>query len=179
MSKKNFQDENAKLAAAVLRLAAAKGWARVTPEAALREAKVKRRTLTKKELAAVIVAQILRQALARACAFSGSPHDVLFDLMMARFDVLQENRKGVLAVASAARRDKELALSLARAVLKSMASMASAARQAGVGVPKPLLTAGLSALYGYAFWVWRRDESRDMAATMAAVDRIIQKAEGR
>jgi len=175
MSKKNVQDENAKLAAAALRLAAARGWERVTPEAVLKQAKVKKRTLAKKDLAAAIVHQVSRQALARA-GTSASPREILFDLMMARFDVLQENRKGVLAVASAARRDKDLAFSLARAVLKSMAAMALAARQRGISVPKPFLTAGLSALYGYAFWVWRRDESRDMAATMAAVDRVIQKA---
>ncbi len=174
MPKKNPFQENKRLAAAALRLAAARGWDNVTSAAILKEAKLKKRALALRDIAGIVVDEATRQALAGRDV-SGSPRDVLFDLMMTRFDVLQEHRKGVLAIAHAARHDRGLACVLARKVLAGMQATAAQARRAGVRMPQAVLGAGLSALYGYVFWVWSRDTSRDMAKTMAALDRILRR----
>ncbi len=179
MTKTKTQTENAKISAAALHLAATQGWENVTLDAVARGAKIspalfKKRFVEPHELAAVIVKEISREALADAGKPSGAAHDIFFDLLMARFDVLQKNRKAILSIAEAARCDLALSRSLTREVLNGLYSVIDVA--ALHAPPRPVLAAGLSAVYGWAFLAWRRDESRDMAKTMAALDRGLRLA---
>ena len=174
MTKTKAQTENAKISAAALRLAAAQGWEKVTLGAVAKSAKIssaaiKKRFAATHELASVIVDEMSREALAGAGKTSGAAHDVLFDLLMARFDVLQKNRKAILSIAEAARRDLALSRTLTRSILNGLYGVIDAASLDAP--PRPVLAAGLSVVYGWAFLAWRRDESRDMAKTMAALDR--------
>ena len=103
---------------------------------------------------------------------TGTPHDVLFDLLMSRFDVLQKHRKAILSMAEAARQDRGLSCALGRATLSGLYRLIDAAQLDSPS--RPVLAAGLGAVYGWAFFVWRRDDSRDMAKTMAAIDRALR-----
>jgi hypothetical protein len=54
------------------------------------------------------------------------------------------------------------------------------AQAAGMAIDGPrgqLRLAGLAALIAQAFAAWRRDDSADMAATMAELDRLLERAE--
>jgi hypothetical protein len=55
-----------------------------------------------------------------------------------------------------------------------MAATAEAARL--VTPPRPVLAGGLSAVYAWAFLAWRKDKTRDMAKTMAALDKALRMA---
>ncbi|MDR3425786.1 MAG: hypothetical protein P4M13_12070 [Alphaproteobacteria bacterium] len=178
MTKNAHSSENVKICAAALRLAAAKGWEQATLDAIakgakLSLAKLKQRFVALPDIAALIVAEITREALAAAKP-AGSAHDVLFDLLMSRFEIMQKNRKAILSIADAARRDVKLSRALARASLQSAYALIDAAKIPAP--PRPLLALGLSAVHGWAFLVWRRDDSRDMAKTMAALDRGLRLA---
>jgi AcrR family transcriptional regulator len=179
MPKAAPKTENAKIAAAALRLAATKGWAGVTCDSLAKEAKLSPSALKKRfaaphEFVPIIVGEVTREALSLAGNPRGAPHDVLFELLMARFDVLQKNRKGILAMAEAGRRDSKLFCTFLRAVLKGIESTADAAKLSSP--PRPILIAGLSAVSAAAFLAWRRDETRDMSKTMAALDRALKLA---
>jgi len=177
MTKHEASLDNAKISHAALRLAAAQGWSAVTLEAVAKAAKmpvaeIKQYFRSSADLALVIAETIDREAFAGAGTVSETPHDRLFDLLMARFDVLQKHRKAILSMAEAARYDQSLSCALARATLAGIYRLIEAAK---LEVPsRPVLAAGLMAVYGWAFFVWRRDESRDMAKTMAAVDRALR-----
>ena len=171
--------DNAKISAAALHLVAALGWELVTLEAVARRAKtplavLKKRFAVSCDLVPLIAEEMDRAALAAVGKIYGAPHDVLFDLLMARFDVLQKNRKAILSIASAARRDKKLSCALARETLEGAYRLINAARLELP--PRPVLAAGLAAVYGWAFYSWSRDESRDMAKTMAALDHALRLA---
>jgi AcrR family transcriptional regulator len=172
--------QNAAVSAAVLRVASAKGWQGASLAAIAKEAKIPLATLKKRyasphEIIPVVIEEMTREALAGAGKVSGSPRDVVFDLLMARFDVLQKNRKAVLSIADAARRDPALACTLGCAVRKSMSATAAAAK---LDVPlRSAMTMGLSVVYGLTFLAWRKDNTRDMAKTMATLDRALKLAE--
>ncbi|MGB9151530.1 MAG: hypothetical protein WCD70_00390 [Alphaproteobacteria bacterium] len=179
MPKTTSTSENAKISLAALHLAATRGWESVTLALVAKQAKIPPDRLKKHfkavpDLIPLIAEEIDRMALASMGKATGVAHDVLFDLLMARFDILQKNRKAILSIAQAAHRDRSLSCALARATFDGSYRLIDAARLDKP--PRPILAAGLSAIYSWAFYVWRKDESRDMGKTMAALDRTLRVA---
>ncbi len=117
-------------------------------------------------------------ALADAGADAGgSVRDRLFDLLMRRFDALQANRQGVLALLSALPFDPPAALLLGLATAGSMAWMLEAAGVSAQGPIGRLRAKGLTAVWLAAVRAWRSDASVDLSATMAALDHALARAE--
>ncbi len=103
--------------------------------------------------------------------------DRLFDLLMRRFDVLQQHRAGMLALLAYLPRDPVLSLALAGATLRSMAWMLETAGISAAGLRGTLRAQGLVAVWLYTLRAWRDDESADLASTMAALDKALDQAE--
>ena len=116
------------------------------------------------------------QAALTAVPATGRPRERVFDLMMARFDVLQAHRQGVLALMDALRTDPGLSLLLWSATLRSMRWLLEAAGVPTTGLVGALRVQGAGAMWAYALRAWQTDESADMASTMAAVDRALDRA---
>lgn len=178
MKTKENKSENARICAAALRLAS-KGWDRATLDAVAKAAniassKLKQKCASSAALAALIVDETGREALSAAGKPTRNAHDTLFDLFMARFDVLQKNRQATLNIADAAKRDPLLARALARATLRSLDAFADHSKIETRH--HYAFVFGLSAVYAYAFAAWRKDTTRDMSKTMAALDRALRFA---
>ncbi len=103
--------------------------------------------------------------------------DRLFDLLMRRFDVLQQHRPGMLALLAYLPRDPALSIALAGATGRSMAWMLEAAGISAAGLRGTLRSQGLVAVWLYTLRAWRDDESADLASTMAALDKALDQAE--
>jgi ubiquinone biosynthesis protein COQ9 len=117
-----------------------------------------------------------RYALAQS-AQEGQPRELLFDLLMSRFESLQPYRHGIQALLSALPGDPAAALMLADATRRSMGWMLEAAGIPATGLPGALRTQGVLAVWLYTLRAWQRDESPDLAGTMAALDRALARAE--
>ena len=100
--------------------------------------------------------------------YNDSLHNRLFEVMMARFDVLQHYRLAILNIMAAARRTPTLARIILMAQWHSMSKMLGLS---GISEQQPWTVGGLLSLYGLVLYSWRRDETADMAKTMAALDR--------
>jgi AcrR family transcriptional regulator len=108
----------------------------------------------------------------------GSARDRLFDVLMRRFDALNARKRAVAAVCRASLLDPlETACAMPR-LLRSMAWMLEAAGLGAAGWRGRLRAKGLALIYMNAFRVWLADDSKDMAKTMAALDRGLRWAEG-
>ncbi len=99
--------------------------------------------------------------------------DLYFDMMMARFDALQPYRKGVIHWLKDTAQHPTLAAALLRRWNKSLSLMLDVAGDSPV---YPVKKIGLAGIYLVALRAWMEDESRDMAKTMAALDRSLGKA---
>lgn len=126
---------------------------------------------------------VLRQfgRLADAAALGGPPaegsvHDRLLDLFMRRLDVLQAHRAGMLALLKALPADPPAALGLARASLTSMGWLLEAAGVSASGPSGQLRRKALLAIWLWTLRTWQRDDSPDMAATMATLDAALSRA---
>lgn len=102
--------------------------------------------------------------------------DNLFEILMTRFDLLQGHRKGFLTLLPAALRKPETGLHLAKTFYEEMAQMIAFS-----GLPKRLLRPADAAVFGALYLsivhVWSRDETPDLAKTMAAIDRRLDLLE--
>ena len=99
----------------------------------------------------------------------------LFEVIMTRFELLQEHRDGYAAIVSAARRDPCVALV---GLCRLASAMGMVLRQAGLGKGGPLgclRRKVLGALCISVLQVWLGDESEDLGPTMAALDKRLRQ----
>ena len=106
-----------------------------------------------------------------------SPRDRLFDVLMRRFDALSDDRDAVVSILAALRSDPMSTLCLAPGIYRSMRWMLETAEISTSGPNGCLTVKGLVALWFATLRIWERDESEDMARTMAALDKNLRRAE--
>ena len=118
---------------------------------------------------------VAAEAAAGASEAGGSVRDRLFDGLMRGFDAAQAARAAVLAIWGS--RDPAVVLLLAGRGGLHVRRLAQAAGVDVHGLRGQLRLAGLTALIAQAFAAWRADDSADMSATMAELDRLLERAE--
>ena len=105
-----------------------------------------------------------------------TPRERLFDMLMRRIDSLQQHRDGVLALLRALPGDPGTGALLYSATLRSMRWLLDAAGVPAGGLTGQLRTHGLLAIWLRVLRTWQNDDSADLSATMAAVDRGLDQA---
>jgi AcrR family transcriptional regulator len=168
---------------AALRLAAEQGWRRtsmadIAAEAELDLAKVYQAVPGK----AAVLAHFLRRIDEAMLAEGGAEpeadaRDRLFEVVMRRFDALTPRKDGVAAILRGGVGDP---LTLACTGLAYRRSLNWMLEAAGIGTSGPcgaLRRAGLAAVMASTVRLWLKDESEDMAATMAHLDKQLDRAE--
>ena len=125
--------------------------------------------LTRQIDAAVLEAEVLEAG--EAGAREGGAHDRLFDVLMRRFDALRPYREALGNIVCAEAGDPASALCGLCRLKRSMAGMLEAARLSTTGLRGALRVKALVVAYLATLRVFLRDDSPDMAPTMAALDR--------
>ena len=101
----------------------------------------------------------------------------LFDILMERFDIVNENRDSVLSILNSFKSDpKQLIISLPH-LGKSMTRALNIAEVDTSGLCGITQVTGLIGVYLYALKAWKEDESADLSKTMAALDKALDIAE--
>ena len=166
---------------AAFSLAAASGWGAVSPAAAARAAGLKlEQARTRFPNAQAILLRFGQLADTHALTDaldSGPVRERLFDVVMRRFDALQQHRAGVLALLRSLPADPGTALVLAGATGNSMGWMLEAAGVPASGWRGALAAQGMVAVWLYTLRAWQADDSPDLSGTMAALDRALTRAE--
>ena len=106
-----------------------------------------------------------------------SPRDRLFEILMRRFDALNEKRDGAKAVAAGVARDPAALVAGICRVDRSCAAMLSAAGISTGGLMGLARIQGLKAVAAYTLRAWMQDDSADLSKTMAALDKALTRAE--
>ena len=169
---------------ASMHLAAQQGWGSITLTDIAREAQIDLAALhdmfeDKSDILVAFGRMIDRTVLegAEEMEEGNSPRDVLFDLIMDRFEALNEYRAGVTAVLKSFKCDPKESLICAPSLCRSMGWMLEAAGISTHGLPGMLKISGLSALYLKTARIWVTDETADMSKTMAELDKNLAHVE--
>jgi hypothetical protein len=126
--------------------------------------------------ARVVDQQVLEGTVPGQMGF-GSARDRVFDLLMRRFDALAPHREGILRLQRDLMRDPLSALLLSPILMASMAWTLEGAGVSTAGFQGGLRVQGLAGVWLAAARAWEGDESVDLGATMAALDRALDRAE--
>ena len=169
---------------AALKLAAERGWQRISladiaEAAGMPLAELHGRYPSKQAILEAFSRDVDRQVVAGAAADAAgeSARDRLFDVIMRRFDALSPHRDGVAAIYRSMGTDPLAALCGAGQVLRSMALMLETAGVSSSGLVGAVRAKGLAAIYLATIRDWLRDDTADMARTMAALDARLRRAE--
>lgn len=172
------------IAAASVRLAGQRGWRSlalgdIAAEAGVPLAELSRHYVSRPEILDGFERMIDRRMLARAASedTTDKPRDRLFDVIMERLDALQPFRDGVRRIARELPFDPPTGVVLAASLPRSAAWMFAGARITVDGPLMPIKIAALGALYLSVLRTWLKDESQDLAKTMASLDRHLDRAE--
>lgn len=169
---------------AAFRLAAGHGWRHVSLAEIAEEAGV--------PLSAALPAYPSKTALLRAFirridgemlaavgddgAGGDSPRDRLFEVVMARFDALAPYRDGLAAILKDTACDPMATLCLLPTTRSSLAWMLEAAGIPSGGTGGALRVKGLGVVYADAMRTFLKDDSEDLAKTMARLDSGLKRA---
>ena len=105
------------------------------------------------------------------------PRDRLFDLLMRRFDALQPYKPALDVLRRELLGDPVTALCAGASLLRSMRWMLEAAEIPTGGVRGAITVRLAAGAYLSAMGVWQRDDSPDLARTMAALDARLRRIE--
>lgn len=169
---------------AALDLAAQKGWANVTfagiaDLSGLDLADLQVLFADKADILAALGRKIDQETLK---GFAGAPpqgstKDRLFEVLMARFDVLQNDRDGITAILADVLKDPRDVVVFLPHLGRSMLWMLEAAGVETSGWAGCARVAGLMAIYLKTLRVWKDDVSEDLSTTMAELDRNLSRAQ--
>ena len=106
-----------------------------------------------------------------------SEREKLFDLLMERFDVLNEDRAAIISILESFKSDpKQMVVSLPH-LARSMTRTLERSDIETDGLFGAARVTGLIGIYLYAVRTWKEDDSADMAKTMAALDKALNYGE--
>ncbi|MCD8498005.1 MAG: TetR family transcriptional regulator [Alphaproteobacteria bacterium] len=131
------------------------------------------------DILAGIERMIDKQVLANLSGFSpeDSERDRLFDILMDRFEVLNEHRAGLTSILQSMTLDPKQAVIALPHLCRSMCWMLESAGISTYGVKGALKVAGLAGIYAKTLRVWVKDDSPDLAKVMAALDKDLGRVE--
>ncbi|MBI1208921.1 MAG: hypothetical protein GC191_16745 [Azospirillum sp.] len=171
--------------AATFDLAARWGWrgfgmALVASESGVTLAELHRRYAGRRAILEGFIERIDRAVLAETGVGEDpdeTARDRLFDVLMRRFDALRPYRGGLAALYGERRQSAAALVAVGPRLARSMAWMLIAAGIEPQGPRGLAAVAALSAIYLATLKVWLKDESPDLARTMAALDSRLRWAE--
>lgn len=177
-------DTDAVLTAA-MKLAGTRGWHRVALLDIAKAADVPLASLYSRFHGKQAILAAFAESIDRAVLADHDPadsadepaRDRLFEVLMARFDYLHPYRGGIASILDSYARNPALALGGLKSLRRSMTWMLEAADIPAYGLRGELRITGLCAVYLATLRAWLRDDSPDLATTMATLDGYLRRIE--
>tara|TARA_X000000368_G_C23038190_1_gene715607 strand:- start:1410 stop:1955 length:546 start_codon:yes stop_codon:yes gene_type:complete len=108
---------------------------------------------------------------------NSSTKDMLFEVLMARFDILQLNRISFLQIYIGLKKNPPIFISLIPSFLESMIITAELSNYNVNGVKGAIRLKGLMLMYFVTFFQWVDDNSPSLEKTMTGLDKNLDQAE--
>ena len=105
-----------------------------------------------------------------------SHKDMIFEIMMLRFDILQNYRKSIIRIFNAFKRKPQELLLLLPSFIESMVLITRMAKIPISGLKGNLKIKGLLVIYFLSFLVWTKDNCDSLEKTMKSLDNYLNNA---
>ena len=106
-----------------------------------------------------------------------STKDMLFEVLMARFDILQQNRQSFIKIYEGFKNSPHHLVNLLPSFLESMIVTAELAKFNINGIKGSVRLKGLMFVYFTTFFLWLDDKTSALEKTMTGLDKNLDQAE--
>ncbi|SVC47918.1 uncharacterized protein METZ01_LOCUS300772 [marine metagenome] len=169
--------ENINIALQTLKLLKKKSWGEIRLEEIIKNSKKHKQSIkTKNDLLKNInryVDYLLKKET--SSIEKSSTKDMLFEVIMARFDVLQKYRNSFLTLFESFKLKPQKLIILLPSFLESMFLTASLADIEIKGIKGSLTIKGIFIIYIATYLEWMNDTSKSLEKTMTALDKYLNK----
>ena len=170
--------ENINIALKTLKLLKKKSWSEIRFEEIIINSKKHKKTIkTKNDLLKNInryVDYLLKKET--SSIEKSSTKDMLFEVIMSRFDVLQKYRNSFLTLFDSYKLKPQKSIILIPSFLESMFLTASLANIEIKGIKGSLTIKGIFIIYIATYLEWMNDTSKSLEKTMTTLDQYLNKA---
>jgi hypothetical protein len=108
---------------------------------------------------------------------NSSTKDMLFEVLMARFDILEANRKAFIEIYKILKKNPQEFIKLLPIFLESMIITAELSKYNVNGLKGAIRLKGLMLIYLITFFQWMDDKESSLEKTMTALDKNLDQAE--
>ena len=168
-----------KIAQQTLSILKKKSWNAFSLERVLNSVKVKKTNIkTKFDLLKLISKYVDYLLINNTKSLeNSSTKDMLFEVLMARFDILEENRKAFLEIYKILKKNPQQLIKLLPTFLESMIITAELSKYKVNGLKGTIRLKGLMLIYFITFFQWVNDKESSLEKTMTALDKNLDQSE--
>ena len=170
--------ENINIALKTLKLLKKKSWGEIRLEEIIKNSKKHKQSIkTKNDLLKNInryVDYLLKKET--SSIEKSTIKDMLFEVIMARFDVLQKYRNSFLTLFESFKSNPQKSIILLPSFLESMFLTATLANIEIKGIKGSLTIKGILIIYIATYLEWIKDTSKSLEKTMTTLDQYLNKA---
>jgi len=170
--------ENINIALKTLKLLKKKSWGEIRLEEIIKNSKKHKQSIkTKNDLLKNInryVDYLLKKET--SSIEKSTTKDMLFEVIMARFDVLQKYRNSFLTLFESFKSKPQKSIILLPSFLESMFLTATLANIEIKGIKGSLTIKGIFIIYIATYLEWIKDTSKSLEKTMTTLDQYLNKA---
>ena len=172
-------DYEKKIAQQTLNILQKKSWNTFSIGQILKNVKIKKTDIkTKFDLLKTISKYVDYQLINKMKSLEqSSSKDMLFEVLMARFDILELNRKAFLEIYKVLKKNPQQFLKLLPIFLESMIITAELSQYKVNGIKGTIRLKGLIIIYFLTFLQWIDDKNPSLEKTMTALDKNLDQAE--
>ena len=102
--------------------------------------------------------------------------DMIFEILMMRFDILQNHRKAVISIFNSIKNNPKDLILLLPNVLDSIILMTKHTNISVIGIKGQLKIKGILIIYINSFFVWMKDQTTSLDKTMNSIDKSLDQA---
>ena len=102
--------------------------------------------------------------------------DMIFEILMMRFDILQINRKSIISIYKSFKNKPQELIFLLPQLVESIALIFLYAKIPTKGIVGQIKITGILIIYISTFFIWIKDESLFLEKTMTALDGYLENA---
>lgn len=106
-----------------------------------------------------------------------SRKDMIFEILMMRFDILQNNRKAILSIFKSFKNKPQELIFLLPEILDSIVSITSYVKISNKGIVGQIRIKVILIIYISTFLVWIKDENSSLEKTMKSLDAYLDHAD--
>ena len=167
-----------KIAQQTLHVLNKKSWNTFSLDQILKKVKVKKTNIkTKFDLLKTISKYVDYLLIDKTNSLENSTSkDMLFEVLMARFDILEENRKAFLEIYKILKKNPQQLIKLLPTFLESMIITAELSKYKVNGLKGTIRLKGLMLIYFITFFQWVDDKDSSLEKTMTALDKNLDQA---